>query len=278
MRWRLPSLVEITRPHNMLAAAACVGAGYHIAGGRDAALAARLALVTALVTGAGNVINDLFDVEIDRVNKPWRPLPSGRLARSRAAWTWAAMTLVATVGALATLPRAPAVVMLAWEAGLVAYAARLKRVFVAGNVLVAGVAASAFAAGALAAGDVHAVAWPAAVAFAFVMSRELIKGAEDVEGDRRAGVDTVACRVGPERAARWAAGTLAALCVAAPLSALAGPRYGTAFVVVFVLGVVPLCAAVVVSVVRRPGRATYRRASRLLKLGMFVGILAFVLG
>ena len=277
MRWRLPWLVEILRPHNMLAAAACVAAGYRIAGGAEASMAARLALVTALVTGAGNAINDACDVEIDRVNKPFRPIPSGRTTRRAALVLWAVLTVATTAMAPALLPRGAAAVMLAWQAGLALYAVRLKRAFLAGNVLVAAIAASAFVAGALAAGDPGAVAWPAAATLAFVTSRELIKGAEDVEGDRRAGVDTVACRIGPARAAAWASRLLVAMSAVVPMAGFVGPRYGPAFVAAFGLGVVPLSLHVAWSVWRHPDRATLRRASRRLKLGMFVGILAFVL-
>lgn len=34
-------------------------------------------LVVALVDAGGNAINDVYDVEIDRINKPDRPIPRG---------------------------------------------------------------------------------------------------------------------------------------------------------------------------------------------------------
>ena len=38
------------------------------------------ALIVFFATGAGNTINDVFDVKIDEVNKPHRPIPSGRIS------------------------------------------------------------------------------------------------------------------------------------------------------------------------------------------------------
>ena len=38
------------------------------------------AVVVFLVTGAGNSINDYFDHKIDAINKPQRPIPSGRIS------------------------------------------------------------------------------------------------------------------------------------------------------------------------------------------------------
>ncbi|MFN3268502.1 MAG: UbiA family prenyltransferase, partial [Zestosphaera sp.] len=34
-------------------------------------------LAVGLVSSAGYVINDYFDIEVDKVNKPYRPIPSG---------------------------------------------------------------------------------------------------------------------------------------------------------------------------------------------------------
>ena len=46
------------------------------------------ALVTLLMTGAGNAWNDYLDVEIDKINQPHRVLPSG-LVKPQAAWIFA---------------------------------------------------------------------------------------------------------------------------------------------------------------------------------------------
>ena len=36
-------------------------------------------LVVFLISGAGNAINDYFDIRIDSINRPERPIPSGRV-------------------------------------------------------------------------------------------------------------------------------------------------------------------------------------------------------
>jgi len=36
-------------------------------------------LAVFLISGAGNVINDYFDIRIDSINRPERPIPSGRV-------------------------------------------------------------------------------------------------------------------------------------------------------------------------------------------------------
>src|SRR5260221_8858330 len=56
------------------------------------------ALMAAVLNAASNALNQIYDLEIDRVNKPKRPLPSGRLS-TRDAWlfTWAAYAAALTL-------------------------------------------------------------------------------------------------------------------------------------------------------------------------------------
>ena len=46
-------------------------------------------LCAALLNAANNTLNQIYDLEIDRINKPKRPLPAGELTQ-RQAWifTW----------------------------------------------------------------------------------------------------------------------------------------------------------------------------------------------
>src|SRR5262249_38725551 len=47
--------------------------------------------MAAVLNAASNALNQIYDLEIDRVNKPKRPLPSGRLTM-RGAWTFTWIT------------------------------------------------------------------------------------------------------------------------------------------------------------------------------------------
>lgn len=274
---RLLVSLEISRPHNMLVAAFGVVAGYVISNGRSASEVWPTALFTALVTGAGNIVNDYHDVHIDLINKPRRPLPSQRLALRTAAIIYAISTLLITGGAAVWLPPRVTVLIVVWQAALYIYARWAKRVFVLGNVLVASVASSAFGAGGLLTGNGTAVVVPITVAFVFVLSRELVKGAEDVEGDRIAGVATAAVVVGLERAVWWAAALMLSLTAAMPLPALSG-YYGTLYLWVMEVSVVPGLLVASYLILRSPNKRICHRVSWILKIGMFFGVLAMALG
>jgi len=277
MPMRLPSTVQILRPHNMLAAAFSVATGYYVAGGDDLVEIVILSLLTAAVTGAGNIINDYHDLSIDRVNKPRRPLPSGRLPAGVARRLYWFIAVPVTVVAFVALPMSVAFVIAIWQVLLFGYAVRIKRVFVVGNVLVAVVTSSAFLAGAILARDAVAAVIPIAIAFLFVLSREVVKGAEDIEGDRAAGVGTVAVVCGVRGAAMIAAATMLVLAAAMPLPAIAG-YYGRSYFWVMQGVVVPGLIVSARWMLHEPQRREFSAVSWALKILMFFGILAILLG
>jgi geranylgeranylglycerol-phosphate geranylgeranyltransferase len=274
---RLLVSIEITRPHNMLVAAFGVAAGYIISGGSSVAEMWPAALITAAVTGAGNIVNDCYDLQIDRVNKPRRPLPSGRLTYRTAVWLYSVCTAVITAGAFFFLPSKIALLVVSWQLALYFYARWAKRMFVVGNLLVAAVTSSVFLAGALLTGNAAAAAVPISIAFVFVLSRELIKGAEDVEGDRASGVSTVAVVLGTDRAVLAASGLMLLLVTVIPAPALTG-HYSVPYLWVMELTVAPGLLVASYLILKRPGKRTFGRVSWLLKVEMFFGVLAMGVG
>jgi geranylgeranylglycerol-phosphate geranylgeranyltransferase len=274
---RLLVSIEISRPHNMLVAAFGAAVGYVISGGRAPSEVWPTALFTALVTGAGNIINDYHDVHIDRINKPRRPLPSNRMSTGTARALYAVLTVLITIGAFIFLPPRVAVLVVAWETALYVYARWAKRIFVIGNLLVASIASSAFIAGGLLTGNVDAVILPIGIAFVFVFSRELVKGAEDVEGDGKAGIDTAAVVVGVDRAVTWASVLMLSLVAAIPLPTFL-EYYGSLYLWVMELAVVPGLVAASYLILKHPGKRTFTCVSWILKVEMFFGILAVGLG
>ena len=81
----LGAYLELLRPPNVTTAVGDVLAGFAVAGlGRPWILPWLLASTMCLYAG-GVVLNDVFDLAIDRVERPERPIPSGRVSRQRAA-------------------------------------------------------------------------------------------------------------------------------------------------------------------------------------------------
>jgi len=95
---RAADYVELSRPFTLVApalgfasgAATAVGAIPREPFGRDILIYPLIGLtMAAVLNAASNALNQIYDLEIDRVNKPRRPLPSGRLSLGEA-WAFTA--------------------------------------------------------------------------------------------------------------------------------------------------------------------------------------------
>ena len=82
------AFLQLIRLPNVVTAAADSLAGWLLVTGSLSAPGRWLPLLAAsmLLYASGTILNDVFDFEIDRVERPGRPLPSGRVSRRIAAW------------------------------------------------------------------------------------------------------------------------------------------------------------------------------------------------
>ena len=76
--------IEILRPVNLAIVFATVAVAGMLAkpSGLDWFWILVAAIAASSIAGGGNAINDYFDIKIDKINRPNRPLPSGSVARA----------------------------------------------------------------------------------------------------------------------------------------------------------------------------------------------------
>ena len=130
---------QLLRLPNLVTAVADVGAGMSLASGVLPGWGTVAALLTASVSlyGGGIVLNDVFDVEVDRRERPHRPLPSARVQVQNARYLGLLLLLAGV--AFAALAGARSAIIAAIVASLAyTYDARLKRRAVAGALALAG--------------------------------------------------------------------------------------------------------------------------------------------
>jgi homogentisate phytyltransferase/homogentisate geranylgeranyltransferase len=164
-------------------------------------------------------INQLTDIEIDRVNKPHLPLAAGELS-PEAAWRIVAVAaalpvvLGLTQGALET---GAVLAALAIGAAYSLPPVRLKRFPVAAALCISGVRSTVVNLGmyghfALAFGGTLTITAPVWALTVFVLpfsfAIAVLKDVPDMEGDRRYRIATFTVRLGPRRAARLGVGAL----------------------------------------------------------------------
>ncbi len=94
---KIKAYLQLTRPANIVTAVADIWAGFAVAGGAIVLLKGQapsstlfdllwLTVATIGLYGGGVAFNDVFDAELDAIERPERPIPSGKVPRFNAAW------------------------------------------------------------------------------------------------------------------------------------------------------------------------------------------------
>lgn len=155
-----------------------------------------------MLTAASMAMNDYYDREIDAVNEPKRPIPSGIIKPTEALVLAFLFTVVGFSAAYLTGMLCLLTSVIAWLI-VVAYTTVGKRSGLPGNFLVSICVAIPFVYGSIAAtGTVMLkVMLFAVIAFLSITGREVTKGIVDLQGDKLQNVKTLAVRYGERPAA-----------------------------------------------------------------------------
>lgn len=220
-----------------------------------------------LITGGGNAINDYFDREIDAINRPERPIPSGRIS-PRAALIWSAMLFVGGCAISALINPSCMALAVLNSLVLVIYAARLKGMPAAGNIAVSYLTGSTFLFGGLATAPSSTTAFLSVLSALATLSREIVKDIEDLPGDLAHGAKTLPAFIGKRKSFVLAS---LALIVAMMLSYLVPLGLG------YLVAVSTANLAFLLSI-NRMIRADASGSQRWIKIGMALALAAFLLG
>ena len=153
------------------------------------------------------VSNDIYDLEVDRINQPKRPLPSGSVSIKQAKVFCAVLLvlgLLVSIGlGVVTFGIASIFALIGWF-----YNYRGKEMGLFGNSLVALSLAIPYIYGSVALGNysINLGYLLALTSFLAGLGREVLKGVADIEGDRLRKIKTVAISHGVRAARMLAAG------------------------------------------------------------------------
>lgn len=274
---RLTASLQLVRPFNVLVMMLVIAAAVVLASEEqpDAVVVVIAALVGGCIGGAANTINDYYDVEIDRINKPRRPLARGALSPEWAYLQWLILSLVG-ISLNLFLPSLAFWIASGAVAVLFVYSARLKKTLLLGNLAVALMTALAFLYGAVVAGHPAQALVPALFAFLINLGREIVKDVEDLPGDLGGNARTFPARFGVKKSLALATAILVTLVIVTFVVYQQG-MYGRLYFVL--VGIVDV--AVFYSIVdmwRDSSPRNLWKVSLVLKAGMVVGLAALYLG
>jgi geranylgeranylglycerol-phosphate geranylgeranyltransferase len=275
---KLKSLLLITRPVNCLitffsilvGAIICVSSVFSVTNMILAALSG------GLTAAAGNIINDLFDFEIDKVNRPERALPSGQISKNGAVVFY----LILQLGALLLsyfISSAAFVIVLFTALLLFFYSYKLKKLPLVGNLSVAFMTGLAFVYGGVSVSNFHDALIPAFFAFLINLVREVIKDMEDVKGDSSEGVLTFPQRFG-FAPAKIIVLIFSLLLIIAALIPYINNIYGIKYFLIIVILVDPILLYTIASLFKDDSIKNLNKLSFILKLNMLFGLTAIFLG
>jgi len=273
---RLAGFIIITRPVNSFVAGLAAIVAYLIDTGTVIPESLLLFFIVALITAAGNVINDFFDAEIDAINRPDRPIPSGAVSKGAARGFALTLFLAGILVSFFTNSLCAGIAIFN-SILLIAYAAKFKSTPLIGNIVVAYLSASIFLFGGALNGIeglIHIIPI-AAITFFAMLCRELLKDAEDVEGDRAGGADTVPIRIGIKKTSEVA-------CITAVLAVAASFIPYFWWGIWYLAGILVVDIIIIIAALRALGCETplcvkASNASSFLKAGMFASLVVFTL-
>ena len=176
-----------------------------------------LVIATICIAAAGNIINDIYDVEIDKVNKPNKVLIGKRISERNANKLFVLFNIVGVaIGFyLANSISKPsfAALFIVFSALLYLYASYLKGILLIGNLLVSALVAMSLIIVALF--DLFPAITPQnqatqSAVFKIVLQyalfalfinfiREIVKDLQDINGDKKGGMNTLPIALGRKR-------------------------------------------------------------------------------
>ena len=263
-------------------------AGFAVAIGALAALANPLTnnqiiyivlgcVVSGFISAFGYAINDFFDVEIDKINVPHRPIPSGLVSLEGAKMYCAIMVVLGVIFAI-LIDIVAVILALSGIILLFLYAARFKRSGFPGNLIVALLASIPFLFGGFVTASYETLIYPASFAFLINLGRELIKDIEDVDGDKLENVQSIALKYGIRPARNIAYVILFSLFIIIPIPIILGYYTSIPFLIAVaaILGIILYTATYSFNRSEEEIIVGTTATKRILKICMTIGVVGFL--
>ena len=242
------------------------------------------ALTYFFIAGSGMVINDIYDIEIDKINRPERPIPRGAITLPQAKYLFAGTLSLGIIisiihSLIFNLVFLNVVIALIFGFMGWIYAKWGKKSGFFGNIVVSISFSIGFIYGAI----LNSSLIPLYIYFFFLnsffslLSREIIKGCEDIEGDKELGVNTLAIKIGLKRTPY-----ISMICAFLSilffiLAAFTELINGLAFSISMIFGLLIVFYAAILMPKKNLDKKDFSKISLLLKIGMFLGLIALIL-
>lgn len=276
---KIKAVIQLLRVDLAFAAGICVVIGEIVATG-NIPLVYEIILgfmVGFFVSTSALILNDYFDIEIDKINVPTRPLPSGIIKLSEVILLSVFTTFIGLAAAFFISYAALIVAAVFWIIGFL-YNWKFKRTGLPGNLMVSSSVAVTFILGGIAVGKPwSAVVWCfGLIAFFVDLGEEIASDAMDMAGDAKINSRSIAISRGKESALKISAASFAVVVFASFIPVIFG-WLGTVYLVM-ILFMDVLIIFSTFKLLKSPTLEEGRRYTRIIYLGATSGLVGFIVG
>ncbi len=269
--------ILISRPANVFIAALSIFIAILLTGTIQPIIKVIFACISGSMIMAGsNTINDYFDLEIDKINKPNRPLVKGIISLN---FTYRLAVIEFITGILISIliGKLAFVIVVFTSLLLILYSRYLKQLPLIGNLVVSFSSGMAFIFGGVAVNRVRWTIVPAILAFFYHLGREMIKDVQDMKGDAQMNAKTFPLIFGKTNSLILITLIILLMLIILPLPYVYH-WYNISYLMTAVIGIYPVLIYAIISMWKRPTPHNLGIISKVLKMDMLVGLLALYLG
>ena len=268
--------MSILRPLNGLIVFVSVIFGAFLASGSINLKVIVAGIVSLLLLSAGNAFNDYRDVESDKINKPSRPIPAEKINK-RSALTFSIFLFIIGTGLGLLVNWIAFLVALVVSLILILYASKLREFPLLANSTIGVLTGLTFIYGGIAVEKISGAVIPAVFALLFTSAREIVKDIQDVRGDQKTGISSLATRLGNKKAAYISLVFFVLVIITSPIPYLLD-YYSIYYLICVVLGVDVVLIYCVTILLRQPSERVAGRIASIMKFDIFAGLVAIYLG
>ena len=200
---KIKGLIKLLRPELPFAAGVSVILGEIITLGNLPSLSELFLgfLWGFFLSGSAMIFNDYFDIEVDKVNAPNRPLPSGLISSNTAIVFAIIISLLGLISSFFINRAAVFLYIIFWVIGFL-YNWKFKEKGLLGNLFVSSSVAVTIILGGIVVGN----PWNTAtlifsmMLFVFDLGEEIAADAMDIEGDKKRNIKSIAILIGRKKA------------------------------------------------------------------------------
>ena len=233
--------------------------------------------VVMFFTIGANTLNDYFDYEIDKINRPDRAISSGLVLRNQALILSLFSFIIGVLIALRLNKDSQLLSIGVSLPLIIAYNVKLKNYPLIGNIIVSLILAMSFIYAGLVFEKTEPLIIPALLAFGLTLIREIVKDLADIKGDKSAGLMTFPIVYGKKKTIILCTILSLFLGIGSFIPFLTG-YYNTFYGISLILMVEIPLAVVVISLLNKPVILTAKRGSKLLKFCTLGGLLSIYIG